>query len=86
MSFIDNIKNCFDSCELPKEPVFRALLLGDNAWYFENVVCIARYDCEQIVLSLKKGTLTICGEGLYIKKYCAGDVVICGKIKSLQRD
>ncbi|MBO5067027.1 MAG: YabP/YqfC family sporulation protein [Clostridia bacterium] len=86
MSFIDNIKSCFNSVELPKEPVFRALLLGDGAWYFENVTCIAHYDIDEIVLSLKKGSVTVRGENLYIKKYCAGDVVICGKIKSLTRE
>lgn len=86
MSFMDEIKNCFDGAELPKEPIFRALFLGDNALYVENVRCISRYCLDEITLLLKRGQLTVRGENLYIKKYCAGDVVICGKIKLLQRD
>ena len=85
MGFIDSIKNCFSQEELPKEPVFRAVLFGDTACYFENVCCIVRYDVEEIVLGLKKGGISIRGQGLYLKKYCAGDVVVCGKIKSVER-
>lgn len=85
MSFIDDIKNCFTADELPKEPIFRAVLFGDSAAYFENVLTIANYAPEQITLSLKRGGIVISGVGLYVKKYCAGDVVICGKINSIQR-
>ena len=86
MSFIDNIKECFCSEEMPKEPIFRAVLFGDTAGYFENVCAIGHYDCGEIMLLLKKGKLTIKGDGLYVKKYCAGDVVVCGRIKSIERD
>ena len=85
MSFIDNIKECFCSAEFPKEPLFRAVLFGENAAYFENVRGIVSYNTEQIVLCLKRGALTIKGEELYVKKYCAGDVVVCGKIKAIER-
>ncbi len=85
MGFIENIKNCFGADELPKEPIFRAVLFGDSAAYLENVTAIARYEECEIVLSLKRGGLSVRGEGLYIKKYCSGDVVICGKIKALER-
>jgi len=85
MSFIENIKNCFCSEELPKEPVYRAVLFGDYAGYFENVTAIAHYDTEEIALSLKKGGIVIKGENLYVKKYCMGDVSVCGKIKSVER-
>lgn len=85
MGFIDNIKNCFSIEELPVEPPFRAVLFGDGAAYIENVFCLAHYDVNEIVLSLKKGTITVRGEGLYIKKFCMGDVVICGKIRSVER-
>ena len=85
MSFIDNIKECFCSAEFPKEPLFRAVLFGEKAGYFENVCGIVSYSAEQIVLCLKRGTLTIKGEELFVKKYCAGDVMICGKIKAIER-
>ena len=85
MSFIEDIKNCFTADELPKEPIFRAVLFGDSAAYFENVLTIARYSPEEIALSLKRGGIVVSGANLYVKKYYAGDVVICGKINSIQR-
>ena len=85
MSFIENIKGCFSCEEIPIEPVYRAVLFGDTAAYFENVRSILHYEVEEIALSLKKGGLVIRGDNLYIKKYCSGDVVVCGKIKSVER-
>ena len=85
MGFIDNIKECFSPDELPREPIFRAVVFGDGAVYLENVCSIASYTQEEISLILKRGGLIIKGCNLYIKKYCAGDVVICGAIRSLER-
>ncbi len=85
MGFIDNIRACFSPEEMPKEPIFRAVLFGDRAGYFENVSGIKSYTEEEIALTLKNGGLVIRGKELYVKKFCAGDVVICGKILSVQR-
>ncbi len=85
MSFIENVFSCFSESELAKVPSFKAVLLGDTAGYFECVKAIAHYTTEEIALSLKNGGVIIRGEGLYVKKYCAGDLVVCGKIKSLER-
>ena len=85
MSFIDDIKGCFNPDELPKEPIYRAVLFGDGAAYFENVRTIAHYQTDEILLCLKRGGLLVKGKDLYVKKYCAGDVVICGKITSIER-
>ena len=85
MGLIDEINNCFCQNELPNNPSFRAVLIGDNAGYFENVKSIVSFTNEEIVLSLKNGALKIIGNGLYIKKYCLGDVVVCGKIRSLEK-
>ncbi len=85
MGFIENIKQCFDECELPREPIFRAVLFGDSSAYFENVSGISCYSKEQIILQLKRGGIKITGENLYIKKFCMGDIAICGKILALER-
>lgn len=85
MGLIDNIKECFSCEEFPKSPTFRAVLFGEEAGYFENVKSIVCYSCETIILALAKGCLQITGQNLYIKKYCLGDVVICGKIKGISR-
>lgn len=85
MGLIDSIKGCISEELFVKEPTFRAVLFGEVAGYFENVCQIVKYQQNEIELSLKKGGLIIRGENLYVKKYCAGDVVICGKILSLER-
>lgn len=85
MGLIDEINNCFCQNELPNNPSFRAVLIGENAIYFENIKSIVSFSNEEIMLSLKNGGLKIIGTGLYIKKYCLGDVVVCGKIKSLEK-
>ncbi|MBE7083437.1 MAG: hypothetical protein E7373_02390 [Clostridiales bacterium] len=85
MNFIESVCSCFSENELLKAPDFKAVLLGDTAGYFECVKSIAHYTEEEIALSVKNGGVIIRGEGLYVKKYCAGDLVVCGKIKSLER-
>jgi len=84
MGFLDNITGLFGDGETAL-PVFRAVLLGDNALYLECVKKIVRYSPEEITVSLKNGGITVRGEKLYIKKYCAGDLAVCGKIKTLER-
>ena len=85
MGFIDNIRDCFCQNELPAECAYRAVLFGESAGYFENVKSIVSYEKEQVVLALKNGGIKVKGRDLYIKKYCEGDVVICGKILSVER-
>ena len=85
MGFIEDIKNCFSLEEFPSKPTYRAVLFGDTAGYFENVLGIISYTKEEIALSIKNGRLIIRGEGLYVKKFCVGDIVVCGKILSLER-
>ena len=84
MDFIENIKQSVGEF-FPKEPSYKAVFLGDDAVYFQNVTKIISFTSEKITLSLKKGGVDLVGENLYIKKYCMGDVVICGKITSMQR-
>ena len=85
MGLIEEINNSFCQNELPNCPSFRAVLIGESAGYFEMVKSIVSFSNEEIVLALKNGALKIAGKGLYIKKYCLGDVVICGKIKSIEK-
>ncbi len=85
MSFIEEIKSCFCESELPASPSYRAVILGDGAVYLENVKSIVYYTSEEIALTVKGGGIILRGEKLYVKKYCAGDLAVCGKIKSLER-
>ena len=85
MGFIDNILSSVGAEHFPAEPCFKIMIFGDSAGYFENITGIKYYTPEEISLCIKKGGITVRGENLFIKKYCAGDVVICGKITSLER-
>ncbi len=84
MSFIEEIsKSLGGYC--PKEPPFKATFFGDSAVYFENIRGIISYTAEEINLALKKGGIRLNGQGLYVKKYCMGDVAVCGKITKMER-
>ena len=85
MGFIDNIKQCVWLDAEPLNPCFRAVVFGESAVYVEGVKCILSFVKEEIVLGLKNGCLKVKGQGLYVKKYCLGDIVICGKICTLER-
>ncbi len=85
MSLIDNIKDCFVTCQIPHEPTFRAVLFGESAVYFENVKSMVSYSQNEIILAVKDGGVKIYGNKLYVKKYCGGDLIICGKIKGIER-
>lgn len=60
--------------------------LTANAGYFENVSGVVKYTSEEIVLSFKGGLITISGKNLAIKKYCEGDVAVCGQITALKKE
>jgi hypothetical protein len=53
--------------------------------YFENVCSLRSYQQAEIVFNLKKGGVRVTGESLYLKKYCMGDVLVCGKIVAIER-
>ena len=82
MSFIENIKQNLNS---NSNGFFRAILLEEGV-YIQGVVSIKNFSTEEIIATLKKGELKILGENLFIKKYCEGDLVVCGKVKGLQKN
>lgn len=82
MGFIDTIKENFNDI-FPTPPLYRAVLLGDGAGYFENVLGIKSFCPNEIVLFLKKGQLKITGSQLFIKKFCDGDLVVQGKLEAV---
>lgn len=84
MSFLESVKEIIGLEQFPA-PVFRATIIGDVAGFFEGVVDVQTWNDEQVVIRLKKGGFIINGKNLYLKKYCAGDLVVCGKITSTQR-
>ncbi len=84
MGLIENVLSGMGEA-IPYEPCFKAVMFGANAGYFENICGIKSYSPDEIILSVKGGGLVVRGKDMYIKKYCAGDVVVCGQISSIER-
>ena len=59
-------------------------MIGDSALYIEGVKSILGFSDKEIILALPKQKVALRGEGMFIKKYCLGDTVICGKIKAFE--
>lgn len=85
MGFIDDIAESLGLAGVGAESTFRATIMGEKAAYFEKVSAVKSYSPDKIELVLKKGGLKITGDSLTIKKYCAGDLAVCGTIKSVER-
>lgn len=85
MNFFDNIMEELGILKPAISPNFRAVLIGDNLAYFENIRSIKSFTPNKISLLLKNGEVVVEGEGMFFKKYDLGDLVICGKINSLKR-
>ncbi len=85
MSFIENIKNCIGESVGVDLGEFRATMFGFSSVYFEKIKSIVSYTKTEIVLGLKKGRVIISGNQLLVKKYCAGDVVVCGEISKIEK-
>jgi sporulation protein YqfC len=86
MSFVDNILSSFgEEFSLEKESQ-KIMVFGDKGVFLEGVLGIKSFNKEQIVLFVKKGEIVIAGENLFVKKFCQGDVVVCGKINKIERN
>ncbi len=83
MNFIDGILNSSGIVNETAPLAYRAVISGDKSGYFENIKGIKSYNSGEVILSLKKGELTVKGKGLVIRKYCLGDILICGKITAI---
>lgn len=60
---------------------YRAEIVSDRYAYIENVKGIKSFDDDKVELFLKKGTITVTGKKLFLKKYGTGDVCIGGEIE-----
>lgn len=84
MSFLNDAINLFGDNDRLTE--YRITVFGDRAVYIEGVKSIKSYSQNKMEIFVKKGEIKIIGEGLYIKKYCAEDLAVCGKIKAFSKD
>lgn len=53
--------------------------------YFQNIKGITSFNDEEIILTSSCGDVKVCGEKLFIRKYADGDMIIDGKISSVEK-
>ena len=85
MNIFENIAEILGVKDLVYKPTFKATLVGSGAGYFECVLGIKSYSEQEIVLLINGGEVLIKGEELFVKKFCEGDVAVCGKIRVVER-
>lgn len=84
MSFLSDALSVFGDNDRLTE--YRITVFGDRAVYIEGVKSIKSYSRNKMEIVVKKGEIKIVGEELFIKKYCAEDLAVCGKIKAFSKD
>ncbi len=84
MSFIENIIGSFGGDEAFSNEQTKIMVFGDKGVFLEGVSGIKAFTDKEIILFRKKGEIALAGEKLFIKKFCGGDVVICGKISKIE--
>ena len=62
----------------------RCVIVPCGGGYFEGVKSVSDFTEERITLCFPHDLVEVDGEGLYIKKYCDGDLQIAGKITALR--
>jgi sporulation protein YqfC len=73
--------------DLPKEVVLnipKLTLLGDGELVIENYKGVIEYDTERVRVNTGSGVIKITGERLMIKEITSEDIMVNGKIKSLE--
>ena len=58
----------------------RCVVVPDGGGYIEGVKGVEDFSPQRVILRFNKWQAAIEGEGLFIKKYCIGDLELSGKI------
>lgn len=57
---------------------------ADSGVYLENVKKILSFSSEEVCVLSGKDTATVTGKDLFVKKYVEGDLLLGGKVCSVQ--
>ncbi|MCI9009924.1 MAG: hypothetical protein HFE27_01940 [Clostridia bacterium] len=60
-------------------------VIDGKGGYFQNVKRLLEFSETKIVLTGRKGAVSVEGEGLSLGKYFAGDAAVLGKIYKIER-
>ena len=85
MSLIEDIFESLGLGDITTGGKSKITIIDDVGAYIDSVKSIKSYSKDEIILLTKNAEIIIKGKDLMIKKYCEGDVAICGKITSLEK-
>ncbi len=80
MGFLDDVFFGAVSTETVSPCDYRVEIFSGKYAYFENILGIKSFSSEKIELKIKKGYISVAGEGLCVKKYGLGDICIGGTV------
>lgn len=83
MGFVEEVMGAGADRLAPCE--YRLTVLGRRCVYVEGIRCVKSFSEEEILLGLKGCCLRITGRGMYIEKFCGGDVEIKGSVTGIER-
>ena len=83
------INEIIDICKLPFDEIskdYKAIIIGGKCVYVSNYKKIIDYTMSKIVLKVFNGILEILGDEMKIQQINKKEIVICGKIMSLNQE
>lgn len=82
--FVERLTNAADLPDAPIPGLPLIELAGDARVLMENHCGVTEYGKERICVKVKFGQVCICGQGLRIAKMTKSQLIICGKIQSVE--
>ena len=82
-------ENIADRLDLPEDALLGAAkltLTANRRALIENHCGILEYGTEQIQVSVKRGKIVLRGSGLKLEAMNKGELLICGKLQSVEWD
>lgn len=81
---VERLTNAADLPDAPIPGLPLIELAGDARVLMENHCGVTEYGKERICVKVKFGQVCICGQGLRIAKMTKSQLIICGKIQSVE--
>ena len=86
MNLLENIVDMLGLKDFAYGNGFTLIIINENSAYIQGVKRIEGYTSEKIAVVTKKCKLTVYGKNLCVKKFCMGDMAICGKIEKTEKE
>lgn len=82
--FMERLTNAADLQDAPIPGLPLIELAGDRRVLMENHCGVTEYGRERICVKVKFGQVCICGQELNLAKMTKSQLIVCGKIQSVE--